>query len=61
MYKDIISNPGECKGARAVLERWYDRSQIPLGACGALLRDKPNIAKPLDVDIGKQVRLVKVD
>ncbi len=58
--KDIIDNPGECSGARAVLEKWYDTSQIPLGACAALLRKPPTIAKPLDVSIGNKVQLVDI-
>lgn len=59
--KDIIDSPGECKGAREVLEKWYDASQVPLGACAALLRKPPTVAKPLDVDIGDDVRLVQVE
>lgn len=57
--QDIIDNPGECAGAREILEAWYDDSQIPEGAASALLGTTPTIAKPLDINFGSAIRLLE--
>ncbi len=58
--RDVIDDPGPCAGARKALEAWYDSSQIPAGAGDALLPSRPDIAAPIDVDFGSEVRLLEV-
>lgn len=50
-----------CRDARAVLEAWYDLSEIPEGAAEALLARAPAIERPLDLDLGDAVRLLAVE
>lgn len=59
--RDVIDAPGPCAGARATLEAWYDRAEIPAGAAEALLDARPQIAHPTPVDFGDEVRLLGVD
>jgi choline-sulfatase len=59
--RDVSDAPGPCAATRDTLERWYDASQVPAGAAEALLSDKPDIAAPLDLDLGDEVRLLAID
>lgn len=59
--RDVIDDPGACAHARHALEQWYDASEIPPEAAGALLPAAPSLAEPLDVDFGDSVRLLAVD
>ncbi len=59
--RDLSGAPGPCAGARKAFERWYDTAQIPAGAAEALLSGRPDIAAPLDIDLGPEVRLLAVD
>ena len=59
--RDLTGDLGPCAGARKAFERWYDSAQIPAGAAEALLSGKPDIAAPLDIDLGPEVRLLAVD
>ena len=58
--RDVVDDPGPCTDTRRALETWYDQSRIPAGAGAALLPSAPAIAKPLDVDLGSEVRLLDV-
>jgi len=58
--RDIIDDPGVCAEARAKLEEWYDQSEIPPQALESLLPGRPDLAEPLDVDFGDEVRLLDV-
>lgn len=58
--RDIIDSPGPCAGARAVLEAWYDISEIPPGAAEALAKERPPVDNPIDIDFGP-VTLIGVD
>ena len=59
--RDISGAPGRCVTTRRAFERWFDSAQIPAGAADALLSGPPDIAHPLDVDLGPEVRLLAVD
>jgi arylsulfatase A-like enzyme len=59
--RDVIDRPGPCSKARGVLEAWYDRWEAPPGAAEALLGEPPEIADPVVVDLGDEVRLLGVD
>lgn len=56
---DIIDSPGECAGARAALETWYDYSEIPEGAVAALLQEAPTLDTAIQVDFADAIRLVQ--
>ncbi len=58
---DDVSDDDDCTATRTAVEHWYDASQIPEGAAGALLHERPVIANPLDADLGSSVRLLSVD
>jgi choline-sulfatase len=58
---DVESDPGPCAATRTALERWYDGSLIPAGAGEALMPTPPTIARPLDLDLGAEVRLLAVE
>ena len=58
---DLSTNPGRCAATRRSFERWFDSAQIPAGAGEALLSGPPDIAHPLDVDLGPEIRLLAVD
>src|SRR5262249_1464465 len=58
---DLADDPGECGALEAQLSRWYDAEQVPPDAAEALLSGPPDIAHPLDVDFGGEVRLLAVD
>lgn len=59
--RDIIDAPGPCRDARATLEAWYDRSELPAGAVEALLEQPPRIEDPAPVRFGDAVELLAVD
>ena len=59
--RDRSGAPGRCGAARRTFERWFDSAQIPAGAAESLLSGPPDIAHPLDVDLGPEVRLLAVD
>jgi arylsulfatase A-like enzyme len=50
-----------CKLARTEVEHRYDLEQVPAGAAEALLSAPPQIAAPLDADLGAAVRLLGVE
>ena len=58
---DVIDDPGPCSAARDKLASWYDSAEIPVGAGEALLAAAPDVATPLDVDFGEELRLLAVD
>ncbi len=58
--RDIIDLPGECSGARAALETWYDHSEIPEGAHEALLGEAPKLDDAIAVDFAKAIRLAQL-
>ncbi|MDX2089103.1 MAG: sulfatase-like hydrolase/transferase [Kofleriaceae bacterium] len=58
---DVEGDEDACAKTRQAVGRWYDEEQIPAGAAEALLASRPAIATPLDVDFGKNVRLLAVD
>jgi arylsulfatase A-like enzyme len=51
----------ECADTRRAVERWYDAEQVPAGAAEALLPARPELAAPLDADLGDAVRLLAVE
>ncbi|HTM19735.1 MAG TPA: sulfatase-like hydrolase/transferase, partial [Kofleriaceae bacterium] len=59
--RDRIDDPGRCADARDTLATWYDSASIPAGAMDALLPGPPELAAPLDVDYGDEMRLLAVD
>ncbi|HUQ05200.1 MAG TPA: sulfatase [Kofleriaceae bacterium] len=59
--RDLSGAPGPCASTRAAFERWYDVAQIPRGAAEALLATRPTITKPLDIDLGPEIRLLSVE
>jgi len=59
--RDVVADPSACRSTREALARWYDASQIPEGAADALLSGRPDVARPLDVEFGDEVRLLAVD
>ncbi|HWM88514.1 MAG TPA: sulfatase-like hydrolase/transferase [Kofleriaceae bacterium] len=59
--RDLSGERAECDGERQALAAWYDQSEMPAGAAGALLPGRPEVARPLDVDLGDEVRLLAVD
>jgi arylsulfatase A-like enzyme len=58
---DLAGDRDACAETRRAVERWYDAEQVPRGAAEALLAARPDIAHPLDVDLGASVRLLSVD
>ncbi len=58
---DVSATPGPCLSARRTFERWYDSSEIPAGAAAALLPGRPEVARPLDIDLGREIRLLGLD
>jgi arylsulfatase A-like enzyme len=58
---DLSGDGGECVEARRALAAWYDQSEMPAGAAEALLPGRPTIARPLDVQLGDEVRLLAVE
>jgi hypothetical protein len=58
---DVVDDPGPCASVRTALGRWYDDEQVPPDAADALLSGAPDIAAPLDLDFGSEVRLLAVD
>ncbi len=58
---DVIDDPGPCSATRDQLAAWYDSAEIPVGAGEALLAAAPDIAAPLAVDFGDEMRLLAVD
>jgi hypothetical protein len=59
--RDRVDSPGPCRRARETLATWYDSAQIPEGAMEALLPVRPEVAAPVDVDYGDEIRLLGVD
>ncbi|MCA9680511.1 MAG: sulfatase-like hydrolase/transferase, partial [Myxococcales bacterium] len=57
---DVSDQPGPCDTVKAAFARWYDGDQIPPGAAEALLPARPTVARELDVDLGREVRLLGV-
>lgn len=58
---DRTGAPGRCAATRAAFARWFDAAQIPAGASEALLPGAPDVARPLDIDLGPEIRLLAVD
>lgn len=56
--RDLSAAPGPCASALRTFERWYDSAEIPPGAAAALLPGRPPVARPLDVELGAEVRLL---
>jgi len=56
-----LAGTDECSATRRAVESWFDAEQVPAGAAQALLPARPQIAAPLDVDFGDDVRLLAVD
>jgi arylsulfatase A-like enzyme len=50
-----------CAATRRTVEQRYDLETVPPGAAEALLAGRPEIASPLDADLGESVRLLSVD
>lgn len=59
--RDVIDAPGPCRDARAALEAWYDRAELPAGAAEALLPERPPIDRPTSVRFGDAIELLGVD
>ncbi len=59
--EDLSGDDDECKDTRRAFERWYDAGQVPAGAAEALLSSRPQVAAPIDADLGNAVRLIGVD
>jgi hypothetical protein len=59
--RDIVDDPGACAKVKTELGQWYDAEQIPADADQALLSGTPDIAHPLDVTFGPDVKLLAVD
>ena len=59
--RDVVDDPGPCAEVKGRLARWYDEAQVPEGAAEALLSGRPDVADPLDVDFGDEVRLLAVE
>jgi arylsulfatase A-like enzyme len=59
--RDLSGSPGRCAATRRAFERWFDSAQIPAGATEALLSGPPDIARPLAIDLGPEVRLLAVE
>jgi choline-sulfatase len=58
---DGLEDGHPCAGARAALEAWYDRAELPAGAVDALLPGPPEIAGPAPVHFGQSVELLAVE
>jgi arylsulfatase A-like enzyme len=56
-----LAGDDECSDTRAAVEHWFDAEQVPQGAVEALLPARPEIAAPLDADLGDAVRLLAVE
>jgi choline-sulfatase len=59
--RDLAGDDGDCPEVRAAVETWFDAEQVPRGAAEALLAARPEVAIPLDADLGASVRLLAVD
>lgn len=59
--RDLASDDDECQATRGAVEKWFDAEQVPPGAAEALLATRPQVATPLDADLGDSVRLLAVD
>jgi len=59
--RDRASTPGPCATVKDTFSAWYDNAQIPAGAGAALLTTKPELAAPLEIDFGSEVRLLALD
>jgi choline-sulfatase len=55
-----LAGSDECGETRRAVEAWFDADQVPAGAADALLPARPEIAAPLDADLGDAVRLLGV-
>src|SRR5262249_15694030 len=55
-----LAGDDECGDVRTAVEKWFDAEQIPPGAAEALLAGRPELAAPLDADLGSSVRLLAV-
>jgi arylsulfatase A-like enzyme len=58
---DVSDDDATCHDTRRAVEHWYDLSTVPAQAAQALLASRPQIAAPLDIDLGDRVRLLAVD
>jgi arylsulfatase A-like enzyme len=56
-----LAGDDECGDVRRAVETWFDAEQVPRGAAEALLHARPEIARPLDADLGGSVRLLAVE
>jgi len=61
LERNDLSATDACSGTRAVIERWYDQSTIPVGAGEALLPARPAMDATIDADLGDSVRLLRCD
>jgi choline-sulfatase len=59
--RDRSGDRRQCADVRQALAAWYDQSEVPAGAAEALLPGRPSIPRPLDVDLGDEVRLLAVE
>jgi arylsulfatase A-like enzyme len=59
--RDAVDDPGPCAEVQGALGRWYDAEQVPADAAEALLSGPPDVAAPLDVDFGSEVRLLSIE
>src|SRR5690606_5032382 len=59
--RDVSGSPGPCAPVVDALARWYDQTEIPEGAAEALLPARPAVERPLEVDLGDEVRLLAVE
>src|SRR5690606_13187507 len=59
--RDLAADRGACAETRRAVERWYDAEQVPAGAAEALLPARPELARPLDAELGDAVRLLAVE
>lgn len=59
--RDHADDRDVCADTRRAVELWFDAEQVPPGAVEALLPARPELASPLDVDLGDAVRLLAVE
>jgi arylsulfatase A-like enzyme len=59
--RDVVDDPGPCAAVKTELGRRFDAEQVPADAGEALLDAAPDIADPLDVEFGSEVRLLSVE
>ncbi|MBW2464660.1 MAG: sulfatase-like hydrolase/transferase [Deltaproteobacteria bacterium] len=59
---NVLDDPGPCDGARSTLEAWIEWADLEaeIETREMVLRERPTIAEPVNVDVGDELRLLEV-